>query len=180
MTGGNDPAMRSLLVLHSFHHKNTEKIAKAFAEVLDAGIRSPREIDPEELEGYGLVGFGSGIYSDSHHKFLLDLADRLPPVAGQKAFLFSTSGAPAFALEGGELDDYVAEAHSPLRDKLQSKGYVIVDEFMCPGWNTNKFLKTFGGINKGRPNAEDLEKAREFARKLQRNAVITVQDHSET
>jgi hypothetical protein len=57
---------------------------------------------------------------------------------------------------------------------------VIVDEFMCPGWNTNTFLKAFGGINKGRPNAEDLEKAREFARKLQRKAVITVQDHSET
>ena len=163
--------MRSLLVLHSFHHKNTEKIAKAFAEVLAAEIRSPREIDPEEVEGYDLIGFGSGIYSDSHHRFLLDLADRLPQVSGKTAFLFSTSGAPAIALEGGELDDYIEKAHSPLRERLQAKGYVIVGEFMCPGWNTNTFLKAFGGINKGRPNAEDLEKARKFARRLSEQAL---------
>jgi hypothetical protein len=57
----------------------------------------------------------------------------------------------------------------PLREKLQSKGYTIVDEFICPGHNTNKFLKAFGGTNKGRPNAEDLKHAEEFAQKLKRN-----------
>ncbi len=55
-----------------------------------------------------------------------------------------------------------------LKEKLQSKGYVIVDEFSCPGFNTNSFLKYFGGLNKGRPNAEDLKRAEEFARNLKR------------
>ncbi|MBA7485539.1 hypothetical protein ES707_21087 [subsurface metagenome] len=63
----------------------------------------------------------------------------------------------------------VAKDHSMLREKLQSKGYMIVDEFSCKGFNTNSFLKLFGGMNKGRPNAEDLKHAEEFAQNLKRN-----------
>jgi len=40
---------------------------------------------------------------------------------------------------------------------------------MCPGLNTNSFLKIFGGINKGRPNAKDFKQAEEFAQHLKRN-----------
>ena len=159
-------ATKSLLVLFSYHHKNTEKIAVVFAEVLGAEIRSPRQMDPGELENCDLVGFGSGIYSDRHHRSLLDLVEKLPRVENKKAFIFSTSGAPAFALDGGGLDDYVEKAHAALREKLQSKGYTVVGEFMCPGHNTNSFLKTFGGLNKGRPNVQDLKRAQEFAEKL--------------
>ncbi len=150
--------MKSLLVLFSYHHNNTEKIAKVFAEVLDAQIRTPQQINPEELQEYGLVGFGSGIYGAKHHEALLDLADRLPQVTNRKAFIFSTSS---------DLEP-LAKNHSALREKLQSKGYVIVDEFTCAGFNTNSFSRLFGGINKGRPNAEDLRHAEEFAQNLKR------------
>ena len=163
-------AMKSLLVLYSFHHNNTEKVANVIAQVLDAQITRPQQIDPDELQRYDLVGFGSGIYSDKHHGSLLNLVEKLPQVNNKKAFIFSTSGAPAFALDGGHLEDYAETAHLPLREKLQSKGYTIVGEFMCPGYNTNKFLKAFGGLNKGRPNTEDLKHAEEFARKLEQNA----------
>jgi flavodoxin len=161
--------MKSLLVLYSYHHNNTRKIANAFAKVLDAEIRAPQQIDPDELQTYGLVGFGSGIYSDKHHRSLFDLVEKLPRVDNGEAFIFSTSGAPAFAFDEGHLEDYAEQAHSPLREKLQSKGYTIVGEFICPGHNTNRFLRAFGGINKGRPNAEDLRRAEEFAQKLKRN-----------
>ena len=63
----------------------------------------------------------------------------------------------------------VAEDHSLLREKLQSKGYNILDEFACKGYNTNSFLKYLGGMNKGRPNAEDLKHAKEFAQNLKKN-----------
>jgi flavodoxin len=53
-----------------------------------------------------------------------------------------------------------------LLEKLKLKGYVIVDEFSCKGFNTNSFLKLFGGMNKGRPNTEDLKHAEEFALNL--------------
>ena len=53
--------------------------------------------------------------------------------------------------------------------KLQSKGYMIVDEFSCGGFNTNSFNKLFGLINKGKTNAEDLKHAEEFAQNLKQN-----------
>ncbi len=153
--------MKSLLVLLSYHHKNTEKIAKVFAKVLDAQIKTPQQINPKELQDYGLVGIGSGIYGAKHHESLLDLADKLSPVTDKKAFIFSTSAMMGKAK--------VAEDHSLLREKLQSKGYTIIDEFACKGFNTNSFMKYFGGMNKGRPNAEDLKHAEEFAQNLKQN-----------
>jgi len=148
--------MESLLVLYSYHHNNTEKIANVFAKVLDAQIKTPQQINPEELQEYGLIGFGSGIYGAKHHESLLDLADRLPQVTDRKAFIFSTSS---------NLEP-LSKNHLTLREKLLSKGYMIVDEFTCAGFNTNSFSRFFGGINKGRPNAEDLKHAEEFAQNL--------------
>ena len=153
--------MKSMLILFSYHHKNTEKIANVFAKVLDAQIKTPQQINPEELQEYSLIGFGSGIYGAKHHELLLDLTDKLPQVTNRKAFIFSTS-----ALMG---EAKVAKDHSLLREKLQSKGYTIVDEFACKGFNTNSFLKYFGGMNKGRPNTEDLKHAEEFAQNLKQN-----------
>jgi len=156
--------MRSLLVVFSYHHKNTEKIAKVFAQVLDAEIKTPQEINPDELHNYNLVGFGSGIYGEKHHQTLLDLTYNLLHVTNKNAFIFSTHGAPSIVGE-----EYVEKNHSILREKLQSKGYIIVDEFSCRGFNTNSFTKLFGGINKGRPNAEDLKHAEAFAQNLKQN-----------
>jgi flavodoxin len=153
--------MKSLLVLFSYHHNNTEKVAKVFAKVLDAQIKTPQQINPEELQEYGLIGFGSGIYGAKHHKLLLDLADKLPHITDKNAFIFSTS-----ALTGKAK---IAKDHSMLREKLQSKGYEILDDFQCKGFNTNSFMKYFGGMNKGRPNAEDLKHAEEFAQSLKQN-----------
>ena len=154
--------VRTLLILFSYHHNNTGKIAKVFAQVLEAEIKTPQQIDPEELLEYDLIGFGSGIYGAKHHETLLELADKLPEATGRKAFIFSTS-----AILGAHK---VREDHSALREKLESKGYMILDEFACKGFNTNSFLKYFWGMNKGRPNAGDLEQAEEFARKLKQKA----------
>ncbi|MHA2356467.1 MAG: flavodoxin domain-containing protein, partial [Candidatus Thorarchaeota archaeon] len=81
--------MKSLLVLVSIHHKNTEKVAKVIADVLDAKIITPRQFDPGEIQEYDMIGFGSGIYDEKHHRALLELADNLPQVSNNKAFLFS-------------------------------------------------------------------------------------------
>jgi len=157
--------MKCLVVLFSYHHNNTKKIANVFAKVLDAQIKTPEQINPEELQEYSLIGFGSGIYGQKHHKHLLDLADKLPQVNNMKAFIFSTSGVTReFAI-----DHSIDDPHLPLREKLQSKGYMIVDEFNCAGFNTNSYLKLFGGLKRGRPNAEDLKHAEEVAQNLKQN-----------
>jgi flavodoxin len=150
--------MNSLLIVFSYHHKNTEKVAKIFAEVLDAEIKTPREVDIAELQNYDLIGFGSGIYGEKHHKTILELAEKLPVTESKRVFIFSTS-----AMLG---KDKVAKDHLSLREILQAKGYMTIDEFACKGFNTNSFMKYLGGMNKGRPNAEDLKNAEEFAENL--------------
>jgi hypothetical protein len=67
------------------------------------------------------------------------------------------------------MNQSIDDPHTSLREKLLSKGYIIVDEFNCAGFNTNSFLKFIGGMNKGRPNAKDLKHAEEFAQNLKQN-----------
>jgi flavodoxin len=89
---------------------------------------------------------------------LLDFADKLLHVDNKNAFIFSTAGVTG--------EKKLSKDHSALREKLEAKGYRIVDEFQCKGFNTNLFLKYFGGMNKGRPNEDDLKHAEAFAEKL--------------
>lgn len=153
--------MKALLIVYSYHHNNTLKIAEVFGKVLDTQIKTPQQASLQEIKECDLIGFGTGIDSGKHYKPLLDLADTIPQVLDKKAFIFSTS-----AIQG---EEKVAKDHLTLREKLQSKGYLIVGEFSCKGFNTNSFLKYFGGMNKGRPNDEDLKKVEEFIHKLKWN-----------
>ncbi len=151
--------MKALVICYSYHHSNTKKVADEIAKVLDAEVKTPHEVNPEELAGYDLVGFGSGIYMSKPHKELLALADTLPQTQNQKAFIFSTSGQP----NNGE------KFHQKLREKLQTKGYSIVGEFNCTGFDTFGPFKLVGGLQKGHPNEDDLKGARDFAEKLKAN-----------
>lgn len=56
--------------------------------------------------------------------------------------------------------------HKTLRKILQNKGFLIVNEFSCKGYNTNSVLKYIGGMNKNRPNDEDIKNAETFAEEL--------------
>jgi flavodoxin len=165
---GDSTPVKSLVVVFSYHHGNTEKIAHAVANVLDAPVKTPRQVTPDEIREYDLVGFGSGIYSATFDPSVLDLADRLPNTAGKKVFLFSTYGAPAFIANR----EFIEKNHDQIRHKLQAKGYTVIGEFGCAGWNTNSFLKFFGGLNKGRPDADDLKNAEAFAREMKEKARV--------
>jgi len=153
--------MKTLLIYISIHHGNTEKIAKAMSEILDAELLKPNEVEINSLFKYDLIGLGPGIYFFKHHKALLKLADKLPIMKNKKVFIFSTRGI-------GPVWFY----HRPLKKKLLEKGFNIIGEFSCRSFDTYLFdkyvplLRFTGGLNKGRPNAKDLEKARIFARGL--------------
>ncbi|MFO7792414.1 MAG: flavodoxin family protein [Candidatus Saliniplasma sp.] len=154
--------MKSLIICKSIHHGNTKKVADRMAKVLDSEVVEPEEVDLDEIGEYDILGFGSGIYSGKHHETLYALVDKLPKVENKKVFIFSTCGTPEMVLR----EEYFRKTHSRLKEKLQSKGYTVVDEFGCIGLNTNSFLKLFGGINKGRPEEDDLKRAEEFVKDL--------------
>jgi flavodoxin len=155
-----------LLILVGSSSGSTAKVARAIADELEARVVGPDRADVLKSGDFMLVGFGSGIFHGEHHASLLALADDLPPARHRKAFIFSTCGIPARFASPELLADYVNKNHEALREKLCAKGYEIVGEFGCPGFNDNKFLKLFGGLNRGRPDAEDLECARAFAKEL--------------
>jgi flavodoxin len=146
--------MRSVIVCTSVHHNNTEKVARAMAGPLGAEIVRTAEATPETVASADLAGFGSGIYFGSHHNELLAFAESLPGRQGGRAFVFSTSG------RGG------IRFHRRLDGILAGKGYEIVGEFACKGWDTYSIFRLVGGINRGRPDGEDLELAAAFARGL--------------
>jgi flavodoxin len=153
--------MKTLIIRFSYHHKNTEKIALVFASTLNAEMKTPQEVNPSGLSEYDLIGFGSGIYFGKHHKVLLDLADKLPQVTNKKAFIFSTSG---------RTGNTTSKFHKQLREKLQSKGFEIAGEFNCAGLDTYGITKIVGGLNKGRPNKDDIKQAEAFAQSLNQPA----------
>ncbi len=155
--------MKTLIIYTSVHHGNTAKIARAMADELGAAMAKPSEVDASRIGEYDLIGFGSGIYNHSHHRALLDLADRLP-ATGKPVFIFSTRGYPKPLPSRGE-------DHRDLREKLTARGYRVTDEFTCKGWSTfYKPTRLIGGLNRGSPGLKELSRARDFARGLKPQA----------
>jgi flavodoxin len=150
--------MKALIIYISVHHGNTEKVAKVIANILDADLLQVKKVDASMLEQYDLIGFGSGIYFGKPHKSLLDFIDKLPLIQNKKAFIFSTSGLRKIR--------FVHNFDKPLKEKLQRKGFDIIGEFSCRGYDTSQAAMIVGGINKGRPDAKDLKQAEDFARDL--------------
>jgi flavodoxin len=148
--------MRSVIVYTSVHHNNTEKVARAMGGALGAEVVRAADATAETVASADLVGFGSGIYFNSHHKTLLSFAESLPPrpSGSGRAFVFSTSGRGSRG------------SHRRLKEILAKKGFEIAGEFACKGWDTYSIFKYIGGLNKGRPDGDDLEEAATFARGL--------------
>ena len=140
------------------HHGNTAKVAKAMGNILNADLLQVGQVDTSILQHYDLVGFGSGIYLGKHHKALLHFVDTLPTLPNKKAFIFSTSGLRRMR--------FIHDFSKALKRKLQQKGFHVIGEFSCRGFDTSWAAMTIGGINKGRPNATDLRQAKDFARTL--------------
>lgn len=150
--------MKTIIIYISIHHGNTEKIAKAIANVLRAKLVKPNEVKPNEILNYDLIGFGSGIYFSRYHRSLIDFVKKMPLVQNKKAFIFSTSGRKESAIFNQFAKNF--------KKILIAKGFKIVGEFNCLGFDTFGLLKLTGGINKNRPSEQDLKRAEEFAKNL--------------
>ncbi len=142
---------RILIVYKSVHKGNTEKIAEAMGEYMGGDVFRVDDIDVSILHDYDIIGFGSGIYFGKHHKSLLEFIDDIEKLE-KKTFIFSTRSITPPRI-----------AHRTLRKKLMDKEASIVGEFSCKGENEVGPFKLVGGICRGRPNEEDIERAISFA-----------------
>ncbi len=147
--------MKTLIICVSIYQSNTRKIAGTMAETLDATLLEPEEVQVDTLKDYDLIGFGSGIYWGRFYKRLRNFIKGLPVLQDKKVFLFSTCG-------HGE------PPYKSLEKLLQKKGYTTIGKFSCLGYNTFFLSRFLGRLNKGRPDTEDYQRAKEFAESLKR------------
>lgn len=150
--------MSTVIIYASYHHLNTHKIAQAMGEELSAELLNFAEADQDRIITADIVGFGSGVYLGKFHQGLIRLIEELPAVEDRPAFVFSTSGV-------GQMPIF-NRAHRHIKARLKEKGFKIVGEFDCRGFDTYGPLKFFGGMHKDRPNDRDIDQARKFARGL--------------
>ena len=143
------------IVYASIHHNNTRKLAESLSAELSADLFSVDEAESVNWGRYELVGLGSGIYFGRNHPSLRKLVDswQQPP---RRVFIFSTAGLPFLQWF----------QHASLRKRLVKQGCEVVSEFCCRGWDTVGPLWLIGGINRKHPDAKDLNRAMEFAKRL--------------
>jgi flavodoxin len=146
--------MKVLITYNSVHRGNTEKVAKAMADTIGADILKYDEVDGYNILDYDLVGFGSGIYYGKANKDMIEFINSLPPIRNRKAFIFTTSGKgnPNYS--------------SSLAKRVSETGFEVIGEFTCKAFDVWGPLKLIGGINKGRPNTDDLKAAEIFVEGL--------------
>lgn len=143
--------MKTLILYSSKHHLNTEKIATAMGAELGAELKRVADAAPQDLDGFDLVGFGSGINRSNVYPELSALIGRVSERGGQRAFVFSTCASNR---------DWTEK----FRALLSARGFRVVGEFHCPGLWTPLFFK----VRRGHPSESDMADARAFARNLAR------------
>ena len=167
-----------ILITYYSQTGNTEKIAQSICkgcEGEEVEIKPIKEVDPTTLSDYGLVFLGSGIYASRVNKSLADLIDAatgLPP----KFVFFNTHASKLPYQDGFKI----------VKSKIGDSSEVIA-EFDCCGDNIGvpeamrkamlerlppekrKEAEEHQQWLKNKPNAEDLENAKNFAQSLIRN-----------
>ncbi len=130
-------------VLYDSRGGNTRKLADAIAGELGvkAGDIGASSIDP----GARILFIGSGVYTGKPGGDLLRFVGD-HDFHGRKVILFSTSWLT------GE------SAFSGVADALRRHGATVLPGYHCKG--------KFAVFNRGRPNREDLDGARKFARDM--------------
>ncbi|MFX1380416.1 MAG: flavodoxin family protein [Promethearchaeota archaeon] len=165
-----------ILVAYFSNTGNTEKVAQSIKEGLkghDLDLKPVKDVNPLSLKDYDLIFLGSGIYASRVNKSLSDLinaAQSLP-----QNFVFFCTHASADSYQDG---------FKLVKRAIKKSNSNILSEFDCMGENIGIPKQTIKSMMdklplekrkeaeehqkrlKGRPNTEDLEKAKKFAQSI--------------
>lgn len=145
--------MKTAVCYYSRHHGNTLKVLEAMAEEGQIDLIDVTRHQSVHLDEYDCIGFASGIYGFEFQKAVVEFARQYLP-AGKPVFFVCTYG----GMKGSGTKAAARIA--------AEKGCPVLGEFACRGYDTFGPFKLVGGIAKGHPNAQDLEKARQFCREI--------------
>ena len=151
--------MKTLIIYCSEYKKNTEKIAKIFAEKTNAHLINIRDDNNIDIESYNLIGFGSGVYRESLSPKLFKLVDNLN-IKGKNTFVFSTSGI-GMKFYNNKLTKMLLSKGAINRGSFACKGSFVPKEFI-----DNKVFDIIGKLSQGHPNNKDFKEAEKFIEKI--------------
>jgi flavodoxin len=164
-----------ILVTYFSQSGNTEKVAQAICEGCqseEVEIEPIKDVDPSSLSKFDLVFLGSGIYASRVNKSLPDLIDATTDLPPNFAFFCSHAS----------LNSY-QDGFKIVKRKIGDTSNIIA-EFDCCGDNIGipeavrkRMLESLPEDKqaeakkhqdwlKGRPNDEDLQNVRNFAKEL--------------
>jgi flavodoxin I len=165
-----------ILVAYYSNTGNTEKVAKAIADALaseESKLLPVKDVDPSTLGSYDLVILGSGIYASKVHASITKMMKAVESFPPKFAF-FCTHAS----------ENMYQDGFKAVFRLIKNTDSSIIGEFDCMGENlgipkeqTQKMLESLPLEQrkkaeehqeklKGRPNEEDLENAKEFAKTL--------------
>lgn len=151
--------MKSLIIYHSVYNNNTEKIALVLAKKINADLINLKYSKEVKIDGYDLIGFGSGVYKESISPQLFRYIEKLN-LKGKDVFAFSTSGIG------------MGFYNKKLVKLLESKDTRCIGSFACKGsftsrdFSNNKIFEIMSRFAMGHPNDKDLGKAEKFIDKI--------------
>lgn len=133
----------NIAVVYNTKGGSTKKIAAAIAQA--AGVDAVQAAPDLKIENIDLLFIGDGVYGGNVSREMQEFVEGLGPQAVKKAAVFGTYG-------GGE------SGMNQLKKQLAGKGIELcAASFGCKG-------KAWWFFNRGRPNDEDISRAKEFAK----------------
>lgn len=154
---GRPMDLKTIIVYRSKHHGNTKKLVDAIVaahpdiDTIDVGELGKNEYP--DLSPYHVIMMASGIYYGNFDKDLLRVADHCLRDGDKVVGLMTYGGQAKF--NGRDLDGV-----------CRMKFANLLCMYGCPGFDTYGPFKFVGGMNKGRPNQEDIDGAVAFYDRL--------------
>ena len=145
--------MKTAICYYSNHHGNTRKVLEAMAREGETDLIDVTTRQAVHLEDYDCIGFASGIYFGKFQESVVQFARQYLPQNKRVFFVCTYGGGKGSAAK--ELEALAKERHCQ-----------VLGTFGCKGYDTFGPFQLVGGIAKGRPSEEDLERARAFYRNI--------------
>ena len=144
---------KAVIIYASTHHGSTKKLAEAIASQYEIHLIDATKQHTADLSAYGLIGFASGIDFGTFYESVEQFLERNLPENKRVFFLYTCA----------KTSNRFTET---IKTAARKKGAAIVGEYGCRGFNTYGPWKLIGGMNKGHPDAEEIQEAARFFESL--------------
>ena len=144
-----------IIFYYSYSAMSTEKLVKGIQSIYPniEILLLPSE-EKNDVSSYDYVGFASGIYITGMGEPIFKKIEALQGLEGKKCFSLCTSGRNV-----SRYPYYPKKA-------LEQKGAKYLGGYGCHG-KVNYFpFSAFGGVNKDKPDENDIKNGAEFLKKL--------------